>query len=217
MTNPINALIISRAVTTFVLLGASSIPAFAHHAMGGEIPTTFSAGFISGIAHPVIGFDHLAFIIGIGIASAFTPARFTMPLLFVGGTLAGCFLILAGVGLPLAEIIIAGSVVLIGALIFSGAGPSAAIYGLLFAAAGLFHGWAYGGSIIGAEQTPLVAYLIGFAVIQYAIAAIVVMIARTARDAANSVPLRIAGGCIAGFGLAFLVENVEGLILPGIA
>jgi urease accessory protein len=199
------------------LLLLSAAPAFAHHAMGGETPTTVAQGLISGIAHPVIGFDHLAFIIGIGIASAFIGARFIMPLLFVGGTLAGCFLMLQGVTLPFAEIVIAASVVGIGALIMSGAAVPLSLYGALFALAGLFHGWAYGQGIIGAEETPLAAYLLGFAAIQYLIAAAVVVGTRALWDTAKSIPLRIAGGGIAGFGLAFLVENVEGLIFPGIA
>ena len=206
-----------QAGLTAALLLLSTAPAFAHHAMGGETPTTLVQGLISGVAHPVIGFDHLAFIIAIGIASAFIGARFLMPLLFVGGTLAGCFLMLQGVALPLAEIVIAASVVLIGALILSGAAVPVSLYGALFALAGLFHGWAYGQGIIGAEQTPLAAYLAGFAAIQYVIAAAVVIGARAAWQAANTVPLRIAGGGIAGFGLAFLVENIEGLIFPGIA
>ncbi|MBX2805986.1 MAG: HupE/UreJ family protein [Hyphomicrobiales bacterium] len=199
------------------LLFLSTAPAFAHHAMSGETPFTFEQGLISGIAHPVIGFDHLAFIIGVGIASAFISARFVMPLLFVGGTVAGCMLTLQGVTLPIAEIVIAATVVMVGAMILSGAKVPASAYGALFAIAGLFHGWAYGGSIVGAEQTPLLAYLIGFAAIQYLIAAAIIVGARAAWDAANSVPLRIAGGGIAGFGFAFLVENIEGLILPGVA
>lgn len=201
--------------TTLLLLSAA--PAFAHHAMGGETPFTFEQGLISGIAHPVIGFDHLAFIIGVGIASAFIGARFVMPLLFVGGTLAGCFLLLQGVTLPIAEIVIATSVVLIGALIVSAATVPASVYGALFALAGLFHGWAYGESIVGAEQTPLLAYLTGFAAIEYVIAAAFVISTRTIWQAADSVPLRIAGAGIAGFGMAFLVENIESLIFPAIA
>jgi urease accessory protein len=41
---------------------------------------------------------------------------------------------------------------------------------ILFVAAGIFHGYAYGESIIGAETTPLVAYMAGFACIQYSVA-----------------------------------------------
>jgi urease accessory protein len=87
----------------------------------------------------------------------------------------------------------------------------------LFGVAGLFHGWAYGGSIVGAEATPLTAYLIGFASIQAVIAIASMMATRALWQSSGAVPLRIAGGAIAGFGLAFVVENVESLILPGVA
>ncbi|MCK6452758.1 MAG: HupE/UreJ family protein [Alphaproteobacteria bacterium] len=40
----------------------------------------------------------------------------------------------------------------------------------LFSLAGLLHGYAYGESIVGAEPAPLVAYLLGLACIQYAVA-----------------------------------------------
>jgi urease accessory protein len=36
--------------------------------------------------------------------------------------------------------------------------------------AGAVHGYAYGESIVGAERTPLLAYIVGFALIQYGIA-----------------------------------------------
>lgn len=196
---------------------AAASPAFAHHAMDGQTPFTFEQGLISGFAHPVIGFDHLAFVLSIGAASAFLSSRFLMPLVFVGATLAGCALQLQGIALPLAEIMIAASVILIGALIMSGTTPPNAVYGLLFGVAGLFHGWAYGQSIVGAEQTPLMAYLLGFAAIQAIIALGATLATRMLWQSAASTPLRIAGGAIAGFGLAFLVENIESLILPGIA
>jgi urease accessory protein len=191
-------------------------PAHAHHAMGGETPSTVGQGLISGLAHPVIGVDHLAFIIGIGIASAFIGARFLAPLVFVLATLIGCALQVGGIALPLAEIVVAGSVVLLGALILSGAAVPGAAYLALFAVAGLFHGWAYGESIVGAEQTPLAAYLAGFAAVQYVIATGAMLVTSSVWQSASAVPLRIAGGAIAGFGAAFLVENLEKIAFPGV-
>jgi urease accessory protein len=195
----------------------ASAPAHAHHAMGGETPGTLAEGLISGLAHPVIGVDHLAFILGIGIASAFIGARFLAPLVFVVATLAGCALQLNGVALPLAEIVIAGSVVLLGVMILSGTVVPGGAYIALFGVAGLFHGWAYGESILGAEQTPLIAYLAGFAAIQLAIATGAMLVTRGIWQSASSVPLRIAGGSIAGFGAAFLIENLEKIAFPGVA
>ena len=47
-----------------------SSPAFAHHAMGGRLPSTFFEELLSGLAHPVIGLDHLSALIAIGLLSA---------------------------------------------------------------------------------------------------------------------------------------------------
>ena len=85
----------------------------------------------------------------------------------------------------------------------------------LFAIAGLFHGWAYGASIVGAEPTPLIAYLAGFSLIQYAIAAGSGYLALRVWNAADqrAVHPRLAGAVVAGIGLTFLIENLEGLLL----
>jgi len=42
-------------------------PTSAHHTMGGGMPSNFFEGFMSGLAHPVIGVDHLAFIVALGL------------------------------------------------------------------------------------------------------------------------------------------------------
>lgn len=43
-------------------------PASAHHVMDGQLPSTFAQGLLSGLGHPVIGPDHLAFLIAVGVA-----------------------------------------------------------------------------------------------------------------------------------------------------
>lgn len=58
--------LIGGALGTMLLAG----PAWAHHAMGGEVPGTFAEGLLSGLAHPVIGLDHLAFILAVGLIAA---------------------------------------------------------------------------------------------------------------------------------------------------
>ncbi|WP_282610233.1 HupE/UreJ family protein [Pelagibius sp. Alg239-R121] len=206
-----------RFIKGFALSGAltaASTPALAHHVMDGGLPETFTQGLLSGFGHPVIGVDHLAFIIAVGLASAFTPNRFLTPLAFVVATLLGCAALLTGVTLPIAEIVIAGSIVVLGAMVLSGKSINATVYMGAFAAAGLFHGWAYGQSIIGAETTPLTAYLIGFAVIQYAIAVGAGALARKVWKAENALAIqpRLAGAVVAGVGAAFLIENIEGML-----
>ena len=207
------------AAAAAALAGVAGIagPALAHHPMGGATPADLGQGLLSGLGHPIIGVDHLAFIVAVGIAASFTPRIWLSPLAFVLATLAGCLLLVGGVMLPAVEFVIAASVVAVGALVLSGRAVPAGVYAALFALAGLFHGWAYGQSIVGAETTPLLAYLAGFAAMQFAIALGVALAVRALVKAdPTRLPLwqqvgpRLAGAVVAGIGLAFFVEAVEG-------
>ena len=199
------------------MLFATLSSAFAHHPLGGEVPTTAMHGLLSGIGHPIIGFDHLAFVIAVGLIAAFQSNRLVMPLGFVAGTVAGTMLTLAAVTLPLAEIVITGSVVGAGAVAMRGKSACLLPSTLLAALAGLFHGWAYGAAVVGAEATPLLAYLAGFGVTQLLIAVGVGILAREIWKvrSVNALQPRLAGALVAGVGLAYLIENVEGMIFPG--
>lgn len=205
-----------RALAPLPLLAASIVPAFAHHMEGGQLPGSFMAGMLSGIGHPIIGLDHFAFIAGVGIASAFLPRGVTAIIAFVAATIAGCALHLRGMTLPGAEIVVSGSVLLVGAAIMSGRAMPTMLAAFVFALAGLFHGYAYGEAIFGAEQTPAAAYLIGFAAIQTAIAAAAMRITKGLASVrmASATPARLAGAVIAGIGLTFLVQNVESAVIP---
>lgn len=157
-------------ISTGLLLTATS-PAFAHHAMGGMTPQTFGQGLLSGLAHPVIGLDHFAFlVVAILLTCALKgTARFLVPLAFVGATIAGTVLHLGAANIPMSETLVALSVVIGGVLVLTRSYPGAFALSALFAASGILHGYAYGESIVGAETTPLLAYLVGFAAIQYAL------------------------------------------------
>ena len=74
---------LQRVALLGMLAVAMAAPAAAHHPLGGGTPTTAWHGLLSGIGHPVIGFDHLAFIIAVGIASAFVGLRYIAPAIFV--------------------------------------------------------------------------------------------------------------------------------------
>ncbi|TQM94858.1 HupE/UreJ family protein [Roseinatronobacter monicus] len=203
-------------MTRFLILPALLLatPALAHHPLGGEAPQTIFHGLISGLAHPVIGLDHLAFVVLIGIAAALAGRSLVGPLAFIGATLAGTAVHLAGVTLPLAELVITASVVILGALLLLGrqvAGP-VALAG--FALAGLFHGWAYGEAVIGSTPMPIFAYLLGFGGVQFAIAAGVALFAgKMLQGGQGQLQARLAAAVCMGVGLAFLFETVEHMIL----
>ncbi|NKB51440.1 MAG: hydrogenase [Rhizobiaceae bacterium] len=194
------------------LFALVSTSAFAHHPMGGQTPSTFFEGLLSGVGHPIIGVDHLAFVVAVGIAAALAGSRFLSPLAFVIATIAGTAIHVMAINLPAVELMIAASLVVLGVVVFMGKKmPVAALAGI-FAIAGLFHGFAYGEAIFGAEATPLYAYLAGFGLTQYAIAivagsAIVTSLGK-AREWSANVPARVTGGIVAGAGGLLMSEHV---------
>lgn len=198
----------AAAVTLLVLLVA--VPAYAHHPMGGVTPSSFGEGLLSGIGHPIIGLDHLAFVLGIGLAASFLARGLAMPAFFVGATLLGTAIHLLAVNLPLVEIVISASVLLLGVMILAKRNQPVLAWAGLFVVAGIFHGYAYGEAIIGAEATPLVAYLAGFALTQYLIAGAAFLVARRVFAFVDAKPVgaRIAGGVVAGIGFVFLFTAV---------
>lgn len=202
----------SLAAAASLLLVASS-PAFAHHAMGGMTPQTFSQGFLSGLAHPVIGLDHLAFlVVAMLLVSVLKGAsRYLVPLSFVGATIAGTVLHLGAANIPMSEALVALSVVIGGVIALTRSNPGAFVLSALFAVCGVLHGYAYGESIIGAETTPLLAYLGGFAAIQYAlIIGGVLALGKIARRSEKALMLASRAGSFAALltGGAFLTMGL---------
>jgi urease accessory protein len=192
---------------TFLLF---TTPVFAHHPMGGKTPSNLFEGFMSGIAHPVIGLDHLAFVVAIGLLAAARSQGFLIPVSFVMSAMLGTGLHLLSIDLPVVELIVSGSILVFGILIVKDIGSNAVI-SLLAGLAGLFHGFAYGEAIFGAEMTPLVSYLAGFTMIQLLISVSIFAIAQKFLDGSN---LKSAGFVISGIGLAFMSSQVVNLIFP---
>lgn len=171
-----NSLIRNLAIVTVIAFLEIFIatPAFAHHPLGGRLPANLFEGIMSGLGHPILGFDHLAFVVASGLIAVGIAGGIIIPIAFVLATGIGAGIHLQAIDLPIPEIIIAASVVLFGVLlVIRRTQKKSANYVLVvtfFAAlAGIFHGHAYGEGIFGAEPTPLIAYLIGFTVIQLAI------------------------------------------------
>jgi urease accessory protein len=188
-------------------MGAAS----AHHVMGGGLPSTFSQGLLSGIGHPVIGPDHLAFLIAVGIAVGVGGLSFALPIVFVAASAIGVALHVYGLDVPGAELIIALSVVLVGFLIARGRALPLGVWAALFGVAGLAHGYAYGESIFGAEPTPLWAYLAGLVIVQSALTVGVALLTRRSGAEITALAPRLVGAAIVGVGLTALI----GQIVPG--
>ena len=186
-------------------------PALAHHPFGGSTPDSLLTGFLSGLGHPIVGLDHFAFVVAVGLLAVLKhKLGFLIPIAFTGATAIGAIVHLQSIDLPIAEIIIALSVI--------GAGVALAVEKfnlssliVLSGIAGIFHGFAYGEAIFGAEMTPLSAYLFGFIVIQLSVSAIAFYLGRltvTSINKNSSLALRFAGCVIAGIGISFLSNSL---------
>jgi urease accessory protein len=200
------------AVTFLILICVLSTAqqAIAHHATGGNTPSNFLEGFLSGLAHPVIGLDHFAFVVAIGLLAAGQVFGVFIPTGFVLAALVGTGIHLFSFDLPATEMAIAVSVITFGAMLVMPNKPNWLVLTGLGAIAGLFHGYAYGESIIGAGMTPLFAYLLGFTLIQYAVALVALLIGNFVSQEASvqSLPLlRLAGLAICSIGVVFLTSS----------
>jgi urease accessory protein len=181
----------------------------AHHAMGGTTPGTLVEGLLSGLGHPVIGPDHFLFVLAIGAAGYYFRQKTPALLIgFLAAAVAGALLHSHTSALPYADAWVAMSLVVFGVLLWARAPllKSNAAAGLI-AIAGLLHGYAYGESIVGAESTPLLAYLAGFTAVQVVIALGGYALARYAdrrRPSFQGTQALGGGLAVAGVTLAFL-------------
>jgi urease accessory protein len=186
---------------------ATADSASAHHLMGGKTPSTFADGILSGVGHPIIGPDHLAFLIALGIAVGVARLSFVNPFLFLVAMACGVVAHMAAVNVPAAELIVAVSVLVAGILLVVDRRIPADWWMGLFVIAGFFHGYAYGESIYGAEPTPLVAYLVGLVAVQTLLTVGVAFLTRAIWTLAGIAP-RLAGAAICGVGFTVLVAQI---------
>jgi urease accessory protein len=189
--------------TVLLAAGASSL-AHAHHVMDYAMPATALEGLLSGLGHPVIGIDHLLFIAGAGVLAARFKRGYLLPLVFVVASVSVAGMRYLGVDVGLDELWIAGSLVVLGAVMIAAREPAGGVVAGLFLVAGALHGYALAEAIVGAERTPLVAYLAGLTLIQSAIALAAWWVATWLAIRRPRVPFRrLVGAAVTAAGLVF--------------
>lgn len=203
-----------RMVLATALLAMAG-QAWAHHPMGGVVPATFWQGLLSGLGHPMIEFDHLVFLLGAAAAAALTRVSLRRAAAFLAAfALAGAIgtaVRVPGIEIPYAEIAVAISLMAVALWLWFRRLPDVATAGLLAAIGGFIHGYAYGEAVIGAEMTPLAAYLGGLALIQVLLLASTCMAVRWLAekaprqiDASSRLLGALMAGVAVGSGLAAL-------------
>ena len=212
---------------TFVLIALGTIltagNAAAHHPLNGMPMETFVYGLLSGVGHPLLGFDHLFFVIAAGIAALFTNARSIVLGSYLAAMSAGCMLMYAGFALPLTELLIAISLIAVGGLLAVGSNLRGLQAISLFALFGLFHGSAFGGSIATAESSISVSvlsgYLLGLIAIQFMVGWFAGSLTKILAQTSLSIPTmgaRLAGAAVAGVGGFLILETLEAPLIQAL-
>lgn len=191
-----------------LLLVAGLSPSYAHHVNDYMLPATAMEGLLSGLGHPVIGVDHLVFVLGAGVLAAHFERGYVLPLVFVVASSFAALTRYLGADLALGELPVAGSLVLLGAMMLAAQTPREGVVAVLFLAAGTLHGHALAEGIVGAERAPLVAYLLGLTAIQSVIALGAWRIAIWSAGRHPNLPVRHLAGAAAG---------IAGLVFSGLA
>ena len=205
------------AFVIVIILLLTTTPVMAHHVMDGKMPSNFFEGFMSGLGHPIIGFDHLTFIVSVGLFAAIKSQGIFIPISFILSAMVGTGIHLTQLNIPGVELFVSGSILLFGILLVLKEQPNTVIITVLTAIAGLFHGYAYGESIFGAEMTPLLAYLLGFSFIQLMIILAVFWLTKnlvSSQFTSGNNILQSSGFVICGIGATFVFSQIVNLLLP---
>ena len=185
-------------IISLLLLGS---PAFAHHpfGMGDSSQLTGWTGLVSGIGHPLLGPDHLLFLLAISFIGLKRPIAWILPMLAIGlgGSLISQFIPLPDAVAPSAEALVSLSLVAEGFIALSVA-PATWLLPLF----GL-HGFLLGSTIVGAEPTPLLTYFLGLLIGQGVLLALVCSLSKTVINRLGEQGRRLGAGIWIGIGIAF--------------
>lgn len=181
-------------VAALSLLAAA--PASAHHLMDAfQLTPSPLSGLLSGLGHPLLGPDHLLFLLALGLVGLQRPTRWVLGLLATG--LSASLLGLALPGLPGAELLVALSLVVVG-LVQLGRLPA----GLLLPAFAL-HGYVLSEAVLGWEPTSVGFYLLGLLISQGLLLAGSLTLVRRWATGLSAANLRLAAGVLIGVGASF--------------
>jgi urease accessory protein len=180
----------------FLALAFGATPALAH--AGHE------HGLVAGFLHPLMGADHVAAMVAIGLwaASLGWQRGWLPPVGFLAGMAGGIALGLAGgigLGFGAVETAVAGSLIVLGAMLAMAQPFRPAVALLLVLVAGLVHGLAHGGEIASAALPTALGMLAGSALLHGFGAALGVA------GACYAGALRFGGAATAAFGVVLLL------------
>ena len=165
-------------------------------------------GFVTGFLHPVLGWDHVAAMVAVGLCGAFLgkPAIWLLPVTFPLVMALGGALGVAGVPVPGIEFGIAASALIVGTAVMLALRPPLVIAAVIAGFFAIFHGHAHGTEMPTAAS-PL-AYAAGFVIGTGLLHLAGISLGLLARSQAGALAVRGIGGVIALAGLGFLTGTL---------
>ena len=181
-----------------VLLSLGAEPVLAHEGAGAV------GGFVSGLTHPIFGWDHVVAMVAVGLWGAFlgAPAIWLLPVVFPLVMALGAALGILGVPLPGVETGIAASAVVLGLVVAFQARPPLWVAAVVVGGFAIFHGHAHGTELPQAAN-PL-TYAIGFVLATGLLHLLGIAFGLLVRWPAGRLAVRAGGAAIALAGVAFL-------------
>jgi urease accessory protein len=192
----------SPVVALCVAAGLSAVlpaSALAHETTG------YGTGFLSGFAHPILGPDHVAAMLAVGLWGAFLgrPAIWLLPIVFPLVMAFGAAAGIVGLPLPAVKTGIALSAVILGLMIALAARPPLWVPALLVGLFAIFHGYAHGAVLpVGVDAF---AYAVGFVFGTGCLHMIGIAFGALTEWPAGRIAVRGVGWLISLAGVAFLM------------
>ena len=188
----------------FLLLGLVLVtvlpagPALAHATNG------YDGGFIAGFTHPILGWDHVAAMVAVGLWGAFlgAPAIWVLPVVFPLVMALGAVVGIAGLPMPVVETGIALSALVLGLMIVFAVRPPLWIAAVIVGGFAIFHGYAHGTELPGTADA--FAYAAGFVICTGLLHTAGIAFGLPVKWPAGRLAIRGAGGVISLAGVAFL-------------
>jgi urease accessory protein len=178
------------AITGLLLAG----PAFAHPGHG--------TGLVAGWLHPMLGLDHFAAMLAVGLWAAQQNDRrafWSIPLAFVSVMAGGAVLAQFGLDLPFVEAGIASSVLILGLFIVFALRLPTSVSVAIVATFALLHGHAHGSEM--PQATGWLGYAVGFLLATASLHALGMTGGRFLRRR-SEIMLRLGGAAVAATGLS---------------
>jgi urease accessory protein len=177
--------------------------AHAHHLMHLlHLKPTPLTGLLSGLAHPVLGPDHLLFLLALSLVGLRHRTSWMLALLATG--LGGSCLGLVLPGLPAAEALVSFSLVVVALILLAGWDRR-----LLFPAIAL-HGYVLSGAVLGWNAAPIATYLIGLLISQGALLLVALGALRHTAGACSTTTRRTLAAVLFGLGAAWTWSALVG-------